>query len=166
MKARICDILISGEISADTVSEVLKYSSSHSIRRVMINSPGGSALDGMALYDLLSGFRNTVGVAIGNCASAALLPLLACRMRYSYQHTIFGVHEPYAVPMENETKQEAREGDMVEKMVQDMVRSITIKHTSKSSFNAAMKKSVLNANDALRFGIIHGIVPYGTKVVS
>lgn len=64
---------------------------------VMINSPGGSADSGFAIYDILRYVEPPVRTVVnGMCASAAILVLLAAepKNRYSLPESRFLLHQP------------------------------------------------------------------------
>lgn len=64
---------------------------------VMINSPGGSADSGFAIYDMLRFVRPPVSTVVnGLCASAAILVLLATdkKRRFSLPESRFLLHQP------------------------------------------------------------------------
>jgi len=64
---------------------------------VMINSPGGSADSGFAIYDMLHFIKPPVHTVVnGLCASAAILVLLATdkKRRFSLPESRFLLHQP------------------------------------------------------------------------
>jgi len=64
---------------------------------IYINSPGGSAYAGMAIYDTIRHMKPKVStIAIGTAASAATLLLAAGTKgkRYSLPHSVIHIHQP------------------------------------------------------------------------
>ena len=66
--------------------------------RIYINSPGGSVSDGLALFDTIRSLKKPVEtIAIGMCASIAVIIYLSTKERYVHEHTQFLIHNPLAV---------------------------------------------------------------------
>lgn len=64
---------------------------------IYINSPGGSAYAGMAIYDTIRHLKPDVStIAVGTAASAATLLLAAGTRgkRYSLPHSVIHIHQP------------------------------------------------------------------------
>ena len=61
---------------------------------VLINSCGGGIRFGRALYDVLNGGDHE-GLVLGECNSAAFLPLLACHRRFALPNCTFLLHPPH-----------------------------------------------------------------------
>lgn len=59
-----------------------------------INSGGGSATDGLVLYDMIRALESPViGLVMGSCMSAALAVLSACDYRIATPHSLFFYHQ-------------------------------------------------------------------------
>lgn len=76
---------------------VMQEEAAHTPITVYVNSPGGSADSGFAIYDILRFVTPPVRtVCTGLCASAAVLAYLAAekKMRYSLPNSRFLLHQP------------------------------------------------------------------------
>ena len=96
-------VFVSGPIHdmmANTVIAQLLYLQSLDDKKdihMYINSPGGSAYAGMAIYDTIRYLKPDVStIAIGTAASAASLLLAAGTpgKRYSLPHSVIHIHQP------------------------------------------------------------------------
>lgn len=82
------------EIYANNVQSVLETGMLDEPIILHINSPGGHAHSGLALYDFIKTIKiPTVGVIEGFCASAATLLLLACKIRTMSPSSTFLMHQ-------------------------------------------------------------------------
>jgi len=104
LKAR--SILVSETVTDRTARKVqtqlilLQQEDETSPVTVYINSPGGSADSGFAIYDALRFFRPPVRTIVtGLCASAAVLIHLAAprERRYALPHARFLLHQPSTI---------------------------------------------------------------------
>lgn len=85
-----------GAISEQTCKDVGRYLDllKDEPGTITINSEGGSTLDAIALYSVISRHKPGITtIAIGSCMSAAVLVFLAGKQRFSYPETWFMVHE-------------------------------------------------------------------------
>jgi len=96
-------IMLAGEINkrlADRVASqllVLDGEQGHKPIRLFINSPGGDADAGFAMYDMIKFVKSPViTITAGLCASAAVLVLLAAEKerRYALPNSRFLIHQP------------------------------------------------------------------------
>jgi ATP-dependent Clp protease protease subunit len=101
MKQRI--VMLAGEVDkqlADRVtSQLLLLDSEDSAKpiRIFINSPGGDADAGFAMYDMIRFVQSpVVTIAAGLCASAAVLVLVAAQKerRLALPNSRFLIHQP------------------------------------------------------------------------
>lgn len=75
---------------------------------VRVNSRGGSAYDGMAMFQLLLEHpAKKVGAVLGVAASAATLPLMACSRIHVPRNGLLMIHDPSIVAEGNEREIEA-----------------------------------------------------------
>jgi len=97
------NIIVSEEISDETVQRVvtqlllLETMDPAKDIRIFINSPGGSADAGFAMFDMIRFIKPPVKtVAVGLAASAAVLVLLAAKKehRYAFPHCRLLIHQP------------------------------------------------------------------------
>lgn len=95
LDSRDWEIVISGELvdKEGQLHEKLLELPRNSHGTIFFDSCGGSAYVGLALASLirLRGLK-VIGVVAGECSSAALLPLAACRERYVTPHTSLLFH--------------------------------------------------------------------------
>lgn len=88
------------DIAANTIIAQLLYLQSQDAKKdiqIYINSPGGSAYAGLAVYDTMMHLKPNIStIAIGAAASAATLLLSAGTKgkRFSLPHSIIHIHQP------------------------------------------------------------------------
>lgn len=81
------------EFLADHIQDILMQNLNDSIT-IYINSPGGYAYSGLALYDFIKEIKVPVRCVInGECASAATLVFLACDKREMSDNSCFLMHQ-------------------------------------------------------------------------
>lgn len=65
---------------------------------VLLNTPGGSLTDAVAICDLLNNIPNPIiTVALGLCASAGAMIFNCGKSRYISQHTSYMIHQPMTI---------------------------------------------------------------------
>ena len=88
------------DMMANTVIAQLLFLQSNNAKKdiqMYINSPGGSAYAGLAIYDTIRHMKPDVStIAVGTAASAATLLLAAGKKgkRYSLPHSVLHIHQP------------------------------------------------------------------------
>jgi len=88
------------DMMANTVITQLLFLQSNDAKKdisMYINSPGGSAYAGLAIYDTIRHMKPDVStIAVGTAASAATLLLAAGKKgkRYSLPHSVIHIHQP------------------------------------------------------------------------
>jgi len=88
------------DMMANTVIAQLLFLQSNDAKKdisMYINSPGGSAYAGLAIYDTIRHMKPDVStIAVGTAASAATLLLAAGKKgkRYSLPHSVIHIHQP------------------------------------------------------------------------
>lgn len=88
------------DIAANTIIAQLLYLQSQDAKKdvqTYINSPGGSAYAGLAIYDTMMHLKPDIStIAVGTAASAATLLLAAGTKgkRFSLPHSIIHIHQP------------------------------------------------------------------------
>ncbi len=130
--------------------------------QVYINSPGGQAYAGLAIYDTINHLKCGVStIAIGTAASAAT-PLLAAGTkgkRYSLSHAIIHIHQPLgqvggqASDIEIDAKEIIR--------LRDDYAEILAKHTKKTKTRIIKdmdRDYYMTPPEALAYGIIDKII--------
>lgn len=144
--------ILQGEIGWDITVNALKDKES-----IMINSPGGSLFEGLAMYDFVKAHNIEVGV-IGLCASAATLPLLASLKRWGTPNSRYLIHNPsFFIPPSQLTASELqRDADELkreqERALDLYANSLSI---SREEIQSLMDKdTIIDANYALQIGLI------------
>lgn len=83
------------EFWSDHVQDILTHTLSDAIT-IHLNSPGGYAYCGLALYDFIKQMKQQVPITCiveGSCASAATLIFLACEERKMLDSSVFLMHQ-------------------------------------------------------------------------
>ena len=81
------------EFLGEHVQDILTQTLSDTIT-IHLNSPGGYAYCGLALYDFIKQMQVPVTCIVeGSCASAATLILLACEERHMLENSVFLMHQ-------------------------------------------------------------------------
>lgn len=123
---------------------------------IMINSPGGSLFEGLAMFDFVKSSNIEVGV-IGLCASAATLPLLASKNRWGTPNSRYLIHNPSFFTFGNATASDLkRDAESLQKE-QDRALQLYFENLNgtKEELQALMDRNeVIDANEALKLGII------------
>lgn len=98
---------------------------------LMLNTPGGSVTDGMAIYNILAAVRDKLDVeVIGLAASMGSVVALAGRSLAMDEGTYFMIHRPYAISW-GDADQLRHDAGVLDKMQGEMV-SIYTAHSTKS----------------------------------
>ena len=127
--------------------------------RIYINSPGGSVSDGLALFDTIRSLKKPVEtIAIGMCASIAVIIYLSAKERYVHEHTQFLIHNPLLAVMHGAAITALDLDDEAKRIlaVRDTLADIIFQETklSREEVLELMKKeSYLDAETALKFGV-------------
>lgn len=96
--------------------------------KLLLNSPGGSVFDGIALYNLLSGVRPKLSVEVlGVAASAASVIALAGHELAMGEGAYFMIHDPWGWAI-GDSDEMLRVAERLEKM-RDEIASIYAKHS-------------------------------------
>ena len=86
-------IYLAGDVNFQMYLDLVKRLDKRPNRiNVMINSPGGNACTGLAIYDRLKMVKDCTITANGDCSSAALLLMQSAKLRRATPHTSFVVH--------------------------------------------------------------------------
>lgn len=162
--ADVLDISLHDEIglwgvtAADFMREINAHSGVRSIN-LSVHSPGGSLLDGLAMYNKLKSHPATVyGRVEGIAASAASFVLMAADHIAMPENAFIMIHNARGVGIGD--ADELRDiADTIDKM-QDSVTTIYEKRTGlpREELKAMMEEETwMNAEDALRLGFIDTI---------
>lgn len=134
-----------------------------------INSPGGSLYEALDIYDRLRSCDSPViTIASGCCSSAALLLLLAGEERYCMKNTAFFYHQPVMSPEPVITSEQVVDTKACYEEWLRISSGIMRERTNlsakawKTEFDNRVAKHFF-AEDALKWGFVHKIIPYTTK---
>jgi ATP-dependent Clp protease, protease subunit len=166
-------VLITDEITFvntnTIISQILSLTSTSSDPiRVYINTPGGSVVQGLAIYDILRIVdAPIITIALGECSSMGLYLLQAGDIRLATPHTRFFHHEPitYSYVCNKETHEAAAETrEWVEQRTQDILRQrAKINKRTWKKFFADRIHFNFDIKTALELKIIDDILEYASK---
>ncbi|MBI2063197.1 MAG: ATP-dependent Clp protease proteolytic subunit [Candidatus Yanofskybacteria bacterium] len=132
---------------------------------IVINSPGGSAFQGLAIYDLLksSGFK-LITIILGEVASAGVAISLVGDQRWMHKNAVIHFHAA-AFQFENPKERLERfERDIMQKevrVVETLYENIYLansKLTRKKLRELELHEDCLTSDQALKFGLVHKII--------
>lgn len=163
------EITITGAIDSDVshvISVKLRYLAEQSRKPVTIylNTPGGSVVDGLAIYDAIKsavegGMKVSI-IATGACMSMGSIILQAATKRLSTRHTSFLLHELSMVNIGALGQLQDKHEEA--KRLQNTLNSII---TERSGLDKKKLKELverrdlyLTAEEALKWKLIDGIV--------
>jgi len=135
---------------------------------VYINSPGGAADSGFAIYDILRFVRPQVRmVCSGLCASAALIIFLAADkgQRYSLPNSRFLLHQPFTSAWGQATDLQITAKEILK--LKDRFNSIVAEATGKSVAKIsedANRDFWLSAKEALEYRLVDKIIASRTEI--
>lgn len=162
LRNRRC-ILVGDDIDEDTCKKVRKrllYMSleSNDPIRIVIDSDGGNADDGLQLADLLTAAPvRTVGIASGHCHSIALAVLQGCTERVSFRHTRFLIHSATAGcflgPDKRKNGRDVRDAERRQREAQRSMERILL---ARSHVTRAVLRELMKAGDADRTELTAG----------
>ena len=128
-----------------------------------INSPGGSAFDGLSISDLIVKAQDLWGFtfkahASGIIASAAVPIYAVCKERYATKGAIFMVHEAALWKWPGrETASDIRTQNKMMDMLQDQYTSYLVNNSklSKEKWNSLQKETTwFTTEQAVEFGLV------------
>ncbi len=129
---------------------------------VLINSPGGSADSGFAIYDMLRFVRCPVRTIVnGLCASAGILVHLAADkdQRFTLPESRFMIHQPSTAGRGTASDLDITAREVL-KLRERYVRIISeaTGQTTERVLEDARRDFWLNANEALEYGLVDRVV--------
>ena len=163
LKERI--ILLNGEINDTTanvwIAELLYLESVNDEDiYIYINSPGGSIIAGLALYDTMRFIKPNVNtVCVGLAASMAAFILSSGDKRYALENSEIMIHEPStnfggnASDIFNHTKWLERMKNKV-----DFILAENTNHTVNEIIAATLRDNFMDSKTAMEFGLIDEIL--------
>jgi len=128
-----------------------------------INSPGGSAFDGLSISDLINKAQDLWGFtfrahASGIIASAAIPIFAVCKERYATEGAIFMVHEASLFKWPGrETASDIRTQNKMMGMLQDQYTSYLVSNSklSKEKWDSLQKETTwFTTKEAIEFGLV------------
>ena len=144
--------ILDGEIGYD-----LRLSDLEGLDSFLINSPGGSLFEGLAMYDYVQGNNIEVGV-IGVSASAATLPLIASEKRWGTPNSRYLIHNPWTMDIGDADQLEKTAKELKDE--QNRALNLYVKHLNGTAeeIQALMNEErIIDADEALQLGLIKEI---------
>ncbi len=135
---------------------------------VMINSPGGSADSGFAIYDILRFIKPPVRTVVnGMCASAAVLVLLAAEKnsRFSLPESRFLLHQPSTMGRGSASDLDITAREIIKlrerynKIVADTTKRDIVKITEDTR-----RDFWLSASEAKDYGLVSKVITRSTEL--
>ncbi len=135
---------------------------------VMINSPGGSADSGFAIYDILRFIKPPVRTVVnGMCASAAVLVLLAAEKnsRFSLPESRFLLHQPSTMGRGSASDLDITAREIIKlrerynKIVADTTKRDIVKITEDTR-----RDFWLSASEAKDYGLVCKVITRSTEL--
>lgn len=128
--------------------------------RLVINSPGGSVVEALAIYDLIRGLAiETIAEVRGMAASAATIIALACKKIQMSQSSTWMIHEPTGGMFGNlaELKAQLKFFESLRSRVLD-IYSARIKSTPEEVSASLAAPSYMTAEKALSAGWVDEVI--------
>ena len=126
-----------------------------------INSPGGSVVDGLALYDVMQSISCPIRtVCIGMAYSMGALLFVAGDQRIMMPHSKIMIHDPLVTHIEGSALQVQTESKKLLD-VRKATNEILSKHTGRTIKEIEAKTccdSYFSAKEALKFGLADSII--------
>ncbi len=147
--------------SFESVRDQLHGVSKDADIRVQINSLGGSATDGLSIYNLLSGYTNVETVNVGVAASAAALVYLAGSKRASVDNAMFMFHcAQYGIGYASEKKllATAERAKIFNKSYRDILENKTTITDADMLDKMIHDEKWFSASDAQESGVVQTII--------
>ena len=161
-------IIISEEVSPELAKKVLSQlvilnnRSEKDPIRVYINSPGGCADSGFAIYDMLKFFKAPIiTICSGLCASAGVMIYLGCDKgkNYSLPNSRFLLHQPSTGIKGSASDIEitADEINKIRQRYDEIVAGVTGKTVKKISSDAD-RDFWMDAEEAKKYGLVNKVI--------
>lgn len=166
LKERIIVVFgeITDETSANVVAQLLYLSNTNPNKDIQmyINSPGGSVTAGMAIYDTMNLIPNDVStISVGMCASmgAFLLSSGTIGKRFSLPNSEIMIHQPLGGGQGQVTDLEimTKRLSLIKRKINAILAKNT-NHSLKDIENDTERDYFMDANEALKYGIIDKIL--------
>jgi ATP-dependent Clp protease protease subunit len=159
-------IVLTGTINDDVANEIINrlfYLDSVDSRKdiyLYIDSPGGSFLAGLAIYEIMQELKSdvvTVNVSLAASTASFLLAAGTKGKRFSLHQARVMIHQPYANPKIRITELEMREVSRITKLCNEILARNTgqsvaqIETDTKTDF-------WMSADEAKRYGMIDFVI--------
>lgn len=161
---------INDQSAVDTIKQLmyLDHKSADPVT-IYINSPGGSVISGMAIYDYIRLMRSPVTtVCVGTAASMGAILFLSGSRRMMLPHSKVMIHDPYfgGTAMAGQKPLELKEklNDLME--TRKMLAEVIVEQTGMSKrqvLNFTKKDTFFDAKEALKVGIATEILGESPK---
>ena len=153
------------DLTANTIIAQLLFLQSDNPKkdiRLYINSPGGGAYAGLAIYDTIRQLKpNIQTIAIGTVASAATLLLAAGTKgkRFSLPHTVIHMHQPIgqAQGQASDIEIDAKEILRLKRLFTEILSKHT-EQTTKKITRDSDRDFYMTAEQAKEYGIIDKVL--------
>ncbi len=167
-------IVISSQVDRDLLADVsarllyLDNEDSSAWITIYVNSPGGDADSGFAIYDLMKYVKSPVRtVCSGLCASAGIIILLGGKKgnRYSLVNSRFMIHQPSTGTQGDATDIEitAREITKTRERYNRVVSEETGREMKKVEKDV-LRDYWMNADEAIEYGMVDKIVEARSEI--
>ncbi|MGI6680761.1 MAG: ATP-dependent Clp protease proteolytic subunit [Bdellovibrionota bacterium] len=154
---------IDENVSHQIIKEIIIKSQISNNIFLFINSPGGSVIDALAIYDIIQYYKDkitTVGLGVVGSIATLLLSSASFKKRYLFNNTTIHIHLPFGVTEIEESK--SNEVIMEELRLVELATGLFTKHTnSKLNLDRLGKQEnlIFNAYDAVNnYGLADHII--------
>ena len=166
LKHRI--IFLNGEITSQSANLViaqllhLESEDNESDIKIYINSPGGSVIDGLAIYDTMQLLLPDISTyCVGQCASmgAILLAAGTKNKRYALPNSRILIHQPLggATGQQSDIEIQAKEISRLRTTV-DKILSHHTGQTTDTIHSDTDRDNIMSPQEALDYGIVDKII--------
>jgi ATP-dependent protease ClpP protease subunit len=120
-----------------------------------VSTDGGTVVDALAIFDVLS-LRDITTIATGACFSSGLIVLLAGKHRYATEHCRFLTH-PILSRGENRVQADLDETALLQRMMVEIIADQTGMSTARVAGLFRPEQYYFGAVEAAHMGIVHGV---------
>lgn len=127
---------------------------------VHINSPGGSIINGMCIYDIMQAVPNPIHtVCMGIAASMAALIFAVGDKRLMLPHSTVMVHEPFTTNAGGNMFDLQNRAESLQRMRENycQIMAKSCKRTQDEVFAAMHKETYFTPQEAMDFGLCDGL---------
>jgi ATP-dependent Clp protease protease subunit len=154
------DSAVTDDLASSIVADVLLCDARGRDVTIYINSPGGSIVGGLAIYDVMQHVKiscETVAVGMASSVASLILAGGASGKRFASQHSRIMIHQPFGDPSLVDDETYAQEMAFVS----GEVHKIYAKHTGKTVeeiAEACKFDNFMTPTQAKDFGLVDEIV--------